>query len=381
MAEENLIEALRGGETPDTLKEKFAIRYRRHWRYNHLISFSYNQIDSPMHLGICQEARGIVLDEGRNWRPVARAFKKFFNLGETNAADIDWASARVEPKLDGSMVCMWRYNGEVELSTTGTPDAVAAIVDGVSGDSFRCRFERTLRDVYGLYLSQLSAYIEDGLTYIFEYMSAADPIVVQHKQDRICLIGRRWAVSGEWLPTIKPGWLGDVECIQALDILPTADSVRAAASMLDGMQEEGFVVVDKNYDRVKVKSPDYLAKHKLRFSFTKKSLIEVVKDNEIDEILSVFPSLEPKIMPIKAMFWSMINEADAAYRTIRDTINPNSGRSEYAAMAKQYNKSITALLFEIYDKNVPAYECVKRKDIEKIERLLDGYERDYLKRM
>ena len=42
-------------------------------------------MDNP----IVQQARGIILDEAKDWKVVARPYDKFFNLGEGNAAPID----------------------------------------------------------------------------------------------------------------------------------------------------------------------------------------------------------------------------------------------------------------------------------------------------
>ena len=75
------------------------------------ILFKYSQIDSDPSLEIVKEARGLILEDG-TWNIVAYPFKRFFNYGEPNAAAIDWTSARVQTKEDGSLIKVYFYNGE-----------------------------------------------------------------------------------------------------------------------------------------------------------------------------------------------------------------------------------------------------------------------------
>jgi tRNA splicing ligase len=53
---------------------------------------------------VVQECRGLILDESANWRIVAFPYTKFFNYGEEHAASIDWSTACVQEKLDGSLM-------------------------------------------------------------------------------------------------------------------------------------------------------------------------------------------------------------------------------------------------------------------------------------
>ena len=73
-----------------------------------LILFKYNQIDSDFNEPIVNESRGIILEKN-TWKVVAYAFDKFFNFGESYAAKIDWDSAVVEQKEDGSLIKVYFY--------------------------------------------------------------------------------------------------------------------------------------------------------------------------------------------------------------------------------------------------------------------------------
>ena len=87
----------------------YSIKAVTHKQYPHLISLKYSQIDSPMGEKIVQQCRGIVLDRSNNWEIVSYPYDKFFNYGEGNgevfySAAIDWSTAKVYEKLDGSLM-------------------------------------------------------------------------------------------------------------------------------------------------------------------------------------------------------------------------------------------------------------------------------------
>jgi hypothetical protein len=70
-----------------------------------LASLRYDQIESPMHEPIVQQCRGMVVDTARRG-VLAWSYNKFWNHGETLAAPVDWATARVQEKLDGSLMIL-----------------------------------------------------------------------------------------------------------------------------------------------------------------------------------------------------------------------------------------------------------------------------------
>lgn len=81
--------------------------------------FNYDH-DSDFSNPIVQEARGIILNIEKQ-EVVCWPFRKFGNYYESYADKIDWATARVQEKVDGSIVKLW-YDFEVNawnFSTNG----------------------------------------------------------------------------------------------------------------------------------------------------------------------------------------------------------------------------------------------------------------------
>ena len=136
-----------------------------------LVLFKYDQINSPMENPIVQECRGIILDEADDWRVIARPFTKFYNYGEPNAAPIDWTTARVQEKVDGSLCAFYHYKGDWHVATTGTPDAGGRVHNG----------ERLFRDlIWETAQKHELRMLSPAHTYLFELTSPYNRVVVPH---------------------------------------------------------------------------------------------------------------------------------------------------------------------------------------------------------
>lgn len=67
------------------------------------VLLQYQQLNSDFSSRVVQECRGSVFckDERAVWSCACRPFDKFFNHGQSEAATIDWSTARVLEKIDG----------------------------------------------------------------------------------------------------------------------------------------------------------------------------------------------------------------------------------------------------------------------------------------
>ena len=88
-------------------REVMAEKHIKINKYHDLYTFKYDQLNCDFNDPVVREARGIILwipEQPNAARPcvVARAFDKFMNYGQEGADSIDWASARVQQKIDGS---------------------------------------------------------------------------------------------------------------------------------------------------------------------------------------------------------------------------------------------------------------------------------------
>lgn len=262
-----------------------------------------------------RECRGIVLDEANDWAPVARGFDKFFNLGELLAARVDWATARVQEKVDGTLCMAYFYDGVWHVATTGLPDASGPVGDAKL--TFAELFWRTFdRRRLGDELCEL--------TVLFELTTPLNAIIVEQREARVTLLGARHTASGREIGASEASrWLGGVPAVREF-ALASVDDVLASFDGLDPRAQEGYVVVDGEFQRVKVKHPAYVRLHHLKFSLTTKRLVEAVRLGEGAEVAAALPELADRVRDVEIRLARLSDEVDTDYDRIRDVEDPRA---------------------------------------------------------
>lgn len=318
---------LREGGTFEKLKADYGIDAKVSERHPSLVLFKYDQIESPMGKRIVQECRGIILDSKDNWRVIAFPFTKFFNYGEGHAAKIDWATARVQEKLDGSLMTVYYYGGEWNVASSGNPDAAGE----VHGNAF------TFRELFWKVWEKMGFQHEwlcSDCSYCFELCTPWNRIVVRHKDESLHLIGVR---------QIKPDSYPE-ESIYEYDHrrfnpvhtfpLNSMDGIEATFKNMDPLVQEGYVVLDGAFNRVKVKNPGYVALHHLKDSLmgSDKKLLEIIRTNESEEFLIHFPEYAERFNEIKAKYTGFVDSLEGGYECIRGE-KPKVDRKEFALQA------------------------------------------------
>lgn len=365
---------LRNGGSIEGLKEQWGITATPSVKYPELVLFKYNQIESPMAAPIVQECRGIILNSKDNWAVVCRSFDKFFNIEEPLAAPIDWENCRVQEKLDGSLMQMYWYNDQWNVATSGNPDAAGNV------NGFDMTFETLFWDTFrALGLDRF--HYPKTFTVVWELTSPYNKVVVQHKEPKLTLIGLRSITSGYEWTVAKAAELGIIIPImgQTVENLPIVKEfpltcmadVLAACKGLRGFEQEGFVVVDCDFHRVKVKSPEYVMLHHTRDSMSPKGFVDVIRKGESDEFLSYFPEFTDLFNTIKRKYQFFVAGCDADWYTVMDGANEHGiSRKEFAEMAK--TKRLPGYLFARWDSKVAnCAEYLKNLPIDTVMRLLE----------
>jgi hypothetical protein len=329
-----------------------------------LVSLKYNQIESPMHEPIVRECRGMVVHVPTG-TILAHPYNKFWNHGETLAAPIDWSTARVLEKLDGSLMTLYHHGGKWCVASSGHPTA-----GGSYGDE-----SRTFRDAFWETWHALDMQLPDSLEescFMFEFCSNAHRIVCRHDKPRIVLHGARDLVDGDefslpWLQSVCYGWNWEVINSFGID---SADSALAAVETVDPIKTEGFVVVDSQFNRVKIKSPRYVALHHMKGEATLRRAIELWQTGETDEVLAHFPEFAPKILPVQQAL------EHAAERAHRDLINhrDTQSRKDFAADIKQ--RPWSSVCFRHFDDRHTATrdavtKSLRSQSLASLERLVE----------
>ncbi len=302
--------SLRSGTSFDDLLSRYGIITKRHRVHGNLVLFKYNQIASPMAERIVQECRGIILDEAHNWAVVSRAFDKFFNYGEGHAACINWATARVQEKVDGSLCTLYRYDGGWHVATTGTPDASGDL--HLAGRTFASMFW----EVFGELKNPNPAY-----AYYFELTSPFNRIVVRYAEPRLTLLGARHVESGQEV-RVEHAWglLGAPPHIALVRecTLAGIDGIIESFTSMSPLSQEGYVVVDDAFNRIKVKHPGYVALHHAKDGLSQRAFVDIARSGETPEVIAAFPEFRPMLDDAKGRLDRLVAEVDVDFSAIKD---------------------------------------------------------------
>ena len=313
---------------------------KAHPQWPNLLQFTYDQIAASEHKShpVVVESRGLILDQDQNWRVVAQPFTRFFNQGETGAADIDWSTARVQEKLDGSLMIVYWYAGAWQVATKGSPDAGGNV--GEHSFTFAELFWRTWQDQY----SDVNALIP-GWTYCFELTSQYNRIVTQQSDNtgNLTLIGVRDQDGAEHPVAL---WAHCWDVVREFALTSVAD-VLAAADALDPAYQEGYVVVDQHWRRIKIKSPRYVLIHHLKDSLHTRGLVELVQRGEDSEVFAYFPDLRVRYDQILAQMHSLGQEIDQWFIQVAVS---NTSRKNFALAAQaQVPTPVLGAMFALLD--------------------------------
>ncbi len=306
-----------------------------------------------------RECRGIILDESKGWAIVSRAFDKFGNEGEGYVPEIDWSTARVQEKLDGSLCVLYHYDGAWHVATSGSPDASGKVqraghnVEGAFSEfTFAVYFWKTFAAEGGT-LPPAS-----DLCFAFELMGPDNRIVVVHEKPWMRLLAVRNRVTG--VQSLPEQWV-NVVGIPAVQSFPlgTVEEIHASFEHISPVSQEGYVVVDGAFNRVKIKHPGYVALHHMKDGMGAKSFVEIARTGEVSEVLSAFPEFKPLIEDARARYEALVDLVTGDYERIKDI----PVQKDFAAEALK--TTCSAVLFQMR-RGQDAREFFRKIGIEKL---------------
>lgn len=269
--------------------------------------------------------RGLVVKKpNKNWNgdPLdlisSFPFTRFFNHKEKDAASVDFNNAHMIEKLDGSMVAVHFPTGNPSepafhtrrMHSLHEPDMQLKQKSFTSGQESKFLF------IIKGYVDKLNFSKKDiDNTYIFEFIHKISEVVTKYTQNQygLYLIGARniktfKEYSEEELNEIakRIGSYRPRIFTTTKDMSEIEKMFKIAAKETPDF--EGFIFRDKNTgDRVKLKDPDYLKKHRTLGDLTFQSLIPLYFDGETDEIVSYFPIAKTNVDKIDMAIKEYVN--------------------------------------------------------------------------
>ena len=226
----------------------------------------------------------------QNKEIVSRPFEKFFNLGEnqfTQHKDLDFVDAEFYDKLDGSMITSVIAGNKVTFKTKKSFYSDVAV---------SCQKDFGDNDHYNWFCVDLA---ESNYTPIFEYMAPSNRIVIDYgSEPKLTLLAIRDNATGEYIDrddVVRLAHGYKIPLVKKYNKDTTITDILKNIENDDSANLEGYVCVLKSGQRVKMKFPAYLLKHKTLERINEKNIAEMVLEECIDDFKVI---VDPKFIPI-----------------------------------------------------------------------------------
>lgn len=245
-----------------------------------LVCFMYEQranFGNP----VVQNCRGIILYR-EGFSIACYPFDKFNNHDSCFADTIDWNSARVLEKLDGQIMKVW-FNRLTKKWVVSTQSNIYAEKSNTLGGVTR-------RYLFDNAESKIDySKLNENKTYIFEMTSPLSPVMIKYDKTDIWHIGTRDNITQKE----EDADIG-IQKPKIYNVKSLEEAIKKANELCTPEdRHEGFVVVDKDYHRIKVKSDFYgMCKYMLKTTNADARSVFNFLDkhrNEIDSICEYVP--------------------------------------------------------------------------------------------
>lgn len=279
-----------------------------HTILNHKVSLNYDQIEAKENDPLSQDCRGTVLcfksyptvtsDQLVGETDVlALPFKRFFNYGTSHAGNIDLNKCSFYDKLDGTCIIFYhdfvvnkwcvatRSHSEANIPILGFPNRTFTTL-------FQYSVEKTTNLSYNDWLQK--ANLNKDVTHIFELTTPENRIVVDYKEYKVTLIGLRNNKTHEEydIKVHGPTMVPMIPICSTFNVKNTKELVNFV-SKFNPLQNEGIVVCDHKFRRVKVKNPAYVAYNRIadkaNKATTARYIMQIVLDEKLDDLSQVLP--------------------------------------------------------------------------------------------
>ncbi len=189
------------------------------------------------------------------------------------------------------------YANKWFAATTGTAEGEGE-VNNKNGTTFNDLFWDTVNNKYTFN----ECLLNKDLIYVFELTTPYNIVVKPHGESSATLLTVRnretlVELSGKALEMTAVSL--DIPLVKRFDL--NAKDVGTLLRTFEGMpwSDEGYVVVDANFNRIKIKNPAYVAVHHLKGKTAEHNIITIVKSNEIEEFAATFPERKDELDRLK----------------------------------------------------------------------------------
>jgi len=208
------------------------------------IKLNYTQNGSPKNYLSIIEARGIIFEYDKNekikYKLVAYPFNRFYNHDNRYVDKINFEKSKVLEKLDGSLMMLWFCNANNNWIWSSRKSILP-----------NNYLDKTCNDIFNKHKINFDD-LNKTYTYIFEICSKNNKVVIEYEKPMLYHIGTRCIITNKELNI-------NINIQKPKDYTKLFKSLEEVKKYkLDSI--EGFVVVDDDFKRIKVKQQTYIYK-------------------------------------------------------------------------------------------------------------------------
>ena len=312
------------------------------------MSLNYNMINAKSNDELACQCRGLILSLPNGCAfsndivigetiIVACPFYRFFNFGQGEASEINFddPGTKVQKKMDGTCTFLSfdHFKNDWFVSTRSCPEADIPLEDGKY--TFATLFEEGVRNTLNISFEELKNQLDKNITYIFELTSYWNRIVCIYKETSITLLGARD------ISTLKEIPLHDIKLmcpkVEEFALRSIQDIVNWVSDQKP-TEHEGVVVVDKDFNRIKIKNPSYVLLHRKKDILVRsdRNALEAVLLGQEDDIIPLLPeAMVQKLVEYKSKVSDFIKNYDKAYDQIINSLPENFSQKDFALKLKE----------------------------------------------
>jgi len=288
--------------------------------------YNYDHSRTPLYDPIGNECRGLILNDKA--QVVSFSFPRFYHPKNPNLPPFEWKGARLETKLDGTLVVIYSYGGTFFIQTRANaladdfirPHAVTFVEE-----IMKVLHRRDSTDPFKDFCPQCC--------YAFEFTSPLNRIVTRYDEADLTLLAIFDKTDLSELPREfvedynqklgfnRPEMFFVDGYDQALELVNAIDKL-----------DEGFVAIDVNNHRLKLKSPVYRNIFRLYHHKTQPVYyIKLVLAELDDEVAAEFPGVNRFIIFVKQTIDRVVAELEVAWEKYQ-----NCEQADFARAVKDY---------------------------------------------
>ena len=369
----------------------------------YMFSLNYNQITSKPS-PLTNQCRGLIL--ATNGKPLqesqvsgtepvgetyvmARPMDRFFNMGDSNASALDFNDPETVffEKLDGTL-CILYFNPELNewhVATRKVPMADKPITSW-EHMTFRKLFEKALCETLNvptnetvqtiLFFNAWTSKLDKEITYYFELTTPMNRIVVNYQNFGLHILGCRNTKTGQEFDT-RSGLFGIPSCPS--HGISNLNDLLAFVGSKPPFEQEGIVVRDKNFNRIKVKSLAYLAYNKARDSTANspRAVMELILTETLDDVFPVLDKfVQDKALVMQNGLRKLVAKVDSQFTEImskieesRDTpvqtlASPQNERKMFALAVQEKNGWMSPLMDRFSGNNTGLLDYINKRKMK-----------------